>query len=87
MLTCSVARCLGDEKVGTRCLRPVGKAYEFHVWNMKSERLIVRTGDEIATADRRARRDSPTAKTVQQRYNRIDEVERLFGAYRSGVIR
>lgn len=33
-------------------------------------------------ADRHARRDKPTSKTAQLRYNRIDEVERLFGAYR-----
>lgn len=33
-------------------------------------------------ADQHARRDKPTSKTAQLRYYRIDEVERLFGAYR-----
>lgn len=36
-----------------------------------------------SAADRYARRDKPTSKTAQLRYYRIDEVERLFGAYRS----
>ena len=34
-------------------------------------------------ADRLARRDKPTSKTAQIRYFRIDEVERLFSAYRN----
>ncbi len=33
-------------------------------------------------ADRHARRDKPTSKTASLRYYRIDEVERLFGAFR-----
>lgn len=37
-------------------------------------------------ADRHARRDKPTSKTAQLRYYRIDEVERLFGAYRSNFV-
>ncbi|WP_333611677.1 hypothetical protein [Brevundimonas bullata] len=35
-----------------------------------------------AVADHHARRDKPTSKTASQRYYRIDEVERLFGAFR-----
>lgn len=35
-----------------------------------------------AEADSRARRDSPAAQTAQQRYYRIDEVDRLFAAFR-----
>lgn len=35
-----------------------------------------------AVADRHARQDKPTSKTASLRYYRIDEVERLFGAYR-----
>lgn len=33
-------------------------------------------------ADKTARRDKPTAKTADQRYWRIDEIERRFGRYR-----
>ena len=33
-------------------------------------------------ADRLARQDKPTSKTAQLRYFRIDEVERLFSAFR-----
>ena len=46
------------------------------------------TGDRLtyiiprAVADRLARRDKPTSKTVRLRYYRIDEVERLFAPYR-----
>lgn len=36
-----------------------------------------------SVADRHARQDKPTSKTALLRYYRIDEVERLFGAYRS----
>ena len=35
-----------------------------------------------AEADRFARRDKPTSKTAKLRYYRIDEIERLFSAYR-----
>jgi hypothetical protein len=34
-------------------------------------------------ADRLARQDKPTSKTAKIRYFRIDEVERLFSAYRN----
>lgn len=36
-----------------------------------------------AVADVRARRDSATAKTAHERYYRIDEIERLFSAFRN----
>ena len=35
-----------------------------------------------SVADLRARRDRPTSRTASLRYYRIDEIERLFGAYR-----
>lgn len=35
-----------------------------------------------SVADQHARRDKLTSKTAELRYFRIDEVERLFGAYR-----
>ena len=34
-----------------------------------------------AVADRKARRDSPTAKTAEVRYGRIDEVANVLGDY------
>ena len=34
-----------------------------------------------ATADQHARRDKPTSRTANLRYYRIDELERLFGAF------
>ena len=37
-------------------------------------------------ADRHARQDKPTSKTASLRYYRIDEVERLFAAYRDNFI-
>lgn len=36
-----------------------------------------------ATADHHARRDKPTSRTANDRYFRIDEVERLFSAFTS----
>ena len=36
-----------------------------------------------ATADHHARRDKPTSRTANDRYFRIDEVERLFSAFSS----
>ena len=54
--------------------------------------IVILTGDVAAqrlvymvpraVADRNARQDKPTSKTASLRYYRIDEVERLFGAYR-----
>ena len=45
-----------------------------------AERLVYVVPKDVA--DRHARQDKPTSKTASLRYYRIDEVERLFGAYR-----